>query len=369
MYIVVKYLLVSPLHSYLYQVEHKHVVGLAFCFVVDRMFNRCNFSNDSDCSYLFDGIPVYITALQALLAALLIMTSVPVNILLITSMIVYREMLDTSIILAISFLISNISVSVFLSGEIFLTSVARAWLFDYWGCQLIAFLTLYGTCLRWIIVGFLSLDRFCRVFYPFSYPRHDKKVIITLLVVSIVVSSVVPVASYFVNATGFDITLPGCLLANGSVTTEALVIIAVSFVICVPFGGILPTVLYTLMYIKGRRLRNVGYPNQEVPNSEKSDILMKYNKAALTYFLMMLSFHGVSVVSLVRSVLKFVLPINASLSRAGAVVIFYALISLFNFYVIGDLVILLSNRDQRKVFVKLLKKLCDSAQLWKLRVF
>ena len=331
------------------------------------MFNRCNFSNDSDCSYLFDGIPVYITALQALLAALLIMTSVPVNILLITSMIVYREMLDTSIILAISFLISNISVSLFLSGEVFLTSVARAWLFDYWGCQLIAFIILYGTCLRCVIVGFLSLDRFCRVFYPFLYPRHDKKIIITLLVVSIVVCAVVPVASFFGNATGFDITLPGCLLANGFATTEALGIVAVAFVICVPFGGVLPTILYTLMYIKGRRLRNVGYPNQEVPNSERSDTLTKYNKAALTYFAMMVSFHAANFVSLIRSVLKFVLPNNDSLSQSGAMAIFYALISVFNFYVIGDLVILLSNRDQRKVFVKLLKKLCDSARPWKLR--
>ena len=330
------------------------------------MFNSCNFSRDSDCSDLFDGIPVYITALQALFAALLIMTSVPVNILLITSMIVYREMLDTSIILAISFLISNISVSLFLSGEIFLTSVARAWLFDYWGCQLIAFFTIYGTSLRWIIVGFLSLDRFCRVFYPFSYPRHDKKVIVLLLVVSIVLCAVLSIAVYLGNATGFDITLPGCSLVTiiGFSSTGGLVIVVAFFVICCIIGGVLPTILYTLMYIKGRRARNATYSNQEVPNSERLEAQKRSNRAAFTYFLMMASFNVVNALGIIRGMIEIWFKSNSAIhvSLTTAIAIFYALITIIHSYVIGDFMILLTNRDQRKVIVKLLKRLFKTAK-------
>ena len=260
---------------------HHAVVGLEFCSLVDTMFNGCNFSNDSDCSYLFDGIPVYITALQALFAALLIMTSVPVNILLITSMIVYREMLDTSIILVISLLISNISVSLFLSGEVFLTSVARAWLFDYWGCQLIAFFILFGTSSCWILVGFLSLDRYCRVFYPFSYPRYDKKVNVILLMVSLVMCGVLlPMVHALANTVGFDITLPGCHVVSFEFTSAgATVVVSLITIVCGFFGGLLPTILYTLMYIKARRLRSAVYPELTVPDFGKLDAHKKSNSS------------------------------------------------------------------------------------------
>ena len=331
------------------------------------MFNICNFSSDSDCSYLFDGIPVYITALQALLAALLIMTSVPVNILLITSMIVYREMLDTSIILAISFLISNISVSVFLSGEIFLTSVARAWLFDYWGCQLIAFLTIYGTSSRWIIVGFLSIDRYCRVFYPFSYPRHDKKVIMTLLVVSVVLCAVLSVATYLGNATGFDITLPGCSFVSESYSPLAVVIVTAFFVICGTIGCILPTILYTLMYIKAKHARNAVIPTQQMPDSARVEANKRSNRAALVYFLIMGSFNIVNFVGIIRGMIVLWFQNNPVLPPPVVITILYGLITIIHSYVIGDFVILLSNRDQRKVFVKLLKKLYNTARPWELQ--
>ena len=322
------------------------------------MFNRCNFSNDSNCSYLFDGIPVYITALQTLLAALLIMTSVPVNILLITSMIVYREMLDTSIILAISFLICNISVSLFLSGEVFLTSIARAWLFGYWGCQLIAFFTIYGTSLRWIIVGFLSFDRFCRVFYPYAYPRHDKKVIITLLVVSVVACGVLAVASYLGNAINFDITLPGCTLVPEFASSVGVFIVAALFMTCGTFGGLLPTILYTLMYIKGRRARNAIYPSQETPDPVRVEAKQRSNRATFVYFLIMASFNLINSLGIARGMIK----LRVQDMSVVAIAFLYALITIFHSYAIGDFVILLSNRDQRKVFVKLLKKLYKIAR-------
>ena len=327
------------------------------------MFNGCDFSNDSDCSYLFDGIPVYITALQALLAALLIMTSVPVNILLITSMIVYREMLDTSIILAISFLISNISVSVFLSGEIFLTSVARAWLFDYWGCQLIAFFILFGTSSCWILVGFLSLDRYCRVFYPFSYPRYDKKVNVILLMVSLVMCGVLfPMVHALANTVGFDITLPGCHVVSFEFTSAgATVVVSLITIVCGFFGGLLPTILYTLMYIKARRLRSAVYPELMVPDFGKLDAHKKSNRAAFTYFLTMVFINGVNCLAILKVAIEAGIN-NKSISPAVATALLYVVINVVQSYMIGDLVILLADKDQRKVFVKLLKRLYNQAR-------
>ena len=58
----------------------------------------CNLSSEvGNCSDLFDGIGVPITVVQAFFAAIVIAVSVPMNLLLITAMILYRHCLDETV--------------------------------------------------------------------------------------------------------------------------------------------------------------------------------------------------------------------------------------------------------------------------------
>ena len=73
-----------------------------------------NFSeSDDNCSALFEGVPVSITALQACFTAAIVIISVPVNILMIVAMIMYHRLLDKTFIISISLLVSNTSMAVF----------------------------------------------------------------------------------------------------------------------------------------------------------------------------------------------------------------------------------------------------------------
>ena len=112
------------------------------------------------------------------------------------AMVRHRSTLDSSIFLAISVLVSNTIVAIFLCGETVIVSLTRSWLLGYWGCQLIGIVIMFGALSRWMTIGCVSLDRFCRVFLPFSYPKIEQKIVVSLLVLSWTVSVVASVAFF-----------------------------------------------------------------------------------------------------------------------------------------------------------------------------
>ena len=131
--------------------------------------------NDSNCSSAFEGVDHLITSVQAVYAAIVILVSVPINIMFIAAFVRSRHLLDSSFALVISILVSNTITALFLSGQVFVTAVMQAWVLGYWGCQIFGFISTSATYSRWIAVGFLSLDRFCRRFLSFCLSAIRKE--------------------------------------------------------------------------------------------------------------------------------------------------------------------------------------------------
>ena len=132
----------------------------------------CNLSSEvGNCSDLFDGIGVPITVVQAFFAAIVIAVSVPMNLLLITAMILYRHCLDETVPLVVSCLISNTILTQCWSTH----HICSASL-DFWLCWLSS---LCLNCSHWSSV---TMDNCCRtpscvqvfkVFFPLC--RSTKK--------------------------------------------------------------------------------------------------------------------------------------------------------------------------------------------------
>ena len=320
----------------------------------------CNFTNDSDCSSLFDQVPVPFTAIQATLGIIILLTSVSINLLLIAAMVIYRKELDMSIIVSISVLISNIIVSVFYTGSTVVTSIARSWVFGFYGCKISSFIVSCGLTSRWTTVGLVSFDRFCRVFWPYVYQRHEKKITITLLIVSWAIAIIQSTALWLSNAYVFSVAVPGCLFApalSGSVLELAVsnLALAVSPIL----GLILPGILYTIMYCKARKLRKknrIAPVMAENPDmASEKEAQRRANRATVTYVLMIAAFVAVNVFvftnAISRAILqKFDVPISS-------VILVGLLCSiLIRSYVLGDVMIILTNKQQRDALKKLLRK-------------
>ena len=135
---------------------------------LSRMNITCDFSNNgTDCSHVFEGVHISITIFQAIFALVIFLLAFPMNILLITAMIIYRHLLDKTMLVTISFLISNTVIGIG-SSQIFITSMLRAWIFGYWGCQVFSFITVVAKVSRYTTVGLVCIARFIKVFFPHS---------------------------------------------------------------------------------------------------------------------------------------------------------------------------------------------------------
>ena len=322
----------------------------------------CDFAmNNSDCSYLFKEMHVSATILQALGAFVIAAISVITNLLLIASMVIYCSNFDNSVILSISFLVANIIVAVFLNGEIFFTSLFRAWLIGYWGCQMITFFITCGLFARWFTVAVISLDRFCRIFFTFTYPRHSKKVVIALTVCSWVISLVTAVIFLTTNAVVFAVSIPGCMfsplseqLTKGGKSVVELTLWLTRFMaICIP------PLLYTAMYIKGRLMKLNIYPFSPFPNSDSPlppQTHNQANKGSLTYFFMLLPFVYINIIVIIEAVIEIFL-LNMGVPVSTVVPILYVFTFLTEIYLLLDDVIMLINSQQRMLLCKMLIKL------------
>ena len=321
----------------------------------------CNFTNDSDCSSLFEQVHVSFTAIQATLAIIIVLTSIPVNLLLIAAMIFYRKSQDKSIIISISVLISNTIVSVFLTGEIAITSIARSWLFGYWGCQIIAFIGTSGWISGSIAVGLVSFDRLCRVFWPFAYQRHEKKIIVTLLITSWTIAIIISTFLWLYNSYDFAIAIPGCVIIEAPDISVLETIVVYVVLAASPILGLLfPGIIYTIMYCKARKLRQktqIGSVMAESPDmASAKEAQRRANRATLTYVLMMVVLIVVKILIITDIIVRVILH-HLNVSTSIIVPIGFWFTIFICSYVLGDVVIILTDKQQRNAVKKLLSKL------------
>ena len=333
----------------------------------------CNVSGNeyNNCSALLEGVELSVIVLHTCISAILILVTIPINILMIVAMVIYHHLLDKVFLVSISFLVSNVITAIFYLGQVFITSLARAWVFGYWGCQLFAFFGIVGAFSRWITVGLLSVNRFWKVFFPFSHPG---KFLVGILLSSWMFSVTVPIVLYFGNATGFDVTHPGCFfVTNFSKMSHVYCAIIIILLVCASFtGAILPSILYTAMYLKGRRFRKVQ-PVRETPDDHPENVesQQRSRRVTVTYCLLMLSFLIFTALLIFKVMLRSIFR-QIGVSSVLSAAILLPINDLIFMYLIVDLGILLINKDEHKVLNKLLhrvfKQVCWKGNLWRLQI-
>ena len=322
----------------------------------------CNITNGAfDCSNVFEGVDTSVTIIQALLSLAILVISVIGNLLLIAAITTYRHLLDSALFVSVSILISNTMVSIFLNGGAFLTAIARTWVFGFFGCKVFAFIVITGSFSRWNLVGLLSLDRFFRVYFPFIYVRNEKRVLLTLLVISWVTALLSTIIYTGIGLTGFDVVYPACSFSVNfsNLDTAQRIIFVLVILYTVLIGAVLPSSLYIAMYWKARSLRRV-VPVIDVMNSvsnsdpAKIEAKKQSRRATITFLLLMITFMLFTSLIIIKVIAKSVLY-GIPMSPTARIIIFFILSTIFRCFVIADFGVILGNRDVRSVFIKLMK--------------
>ena len=317
----------------------------------------CNFSSDDpDCSQLFECVHVSITIIRALFAMVLPMLAVPTNVLLIIAMITHHRMLDKVMVMVASLLIMNTLSTASINIQALITSLVRAWTFGYWGCQVFSVIAVVAQTSRYTTGGLLIVSRFCKVVFPHF---QQGKLLVLLLVISWAHALLSGIVTFVAGNTDFDVSIPGCLIINSvkGLGIAYIVLFSSLSVVMIFIGTILPVILYTIMYIKVRLLRNKIIPAQiSTTNPQYIQSQKRWRRASITYGLLVLSFSSFASLFIIRIVLVAIFE-RSVVSRSVSMCILFVVAGFLQCYTFVDFGILLFNKDILTVFLKLVKQI------------
>ena len=329
------------------------------CFLVGvrvslaKMETNCDIrvnGTESDCSSLFEGIHPAFTIAQACIALLVVILGVPLNVLIVVALIKYCHLMDEAFMLCVSIFISNVVVSFTMGTNIFLSAATRSWPLGYIGCEVYSFFTYSPIPVRWLTLGMLSIDRFCRIFFPFRYARCSKLVLKVLLILPWIFTLLGSTLTLIkvIRTFYFTTTLPGCFyrstcqgstLCTASIYMESTALLG--------FGSILPIALYTVLYFKSRRIMRAD-KRFSVTNAQQKADRERQNKATKTFALLLITYSCYSSAVLVIVLLRQI-PVVQDMRG-----LFFILADFTLLHLVTDFLLVWKNENGKHVIKKLI---------------
>ncbi len=160
---------------------------------------------------------------------------------------------------ALNIVLVDFLLTIFYHGVALTSLFQKEWAYgmdDVEVCRFYSFMSPYFIYVRWIALCLICVDRFLTVRFPFHYERHKKLFLLVLTVLVWVIPILFGMALLLVGTPTFRTNVPTCLVSCANENSSfcgALVVLLFTFTFIV--GGLLPSVLYTWMYRKGRALR------------------------------------------------------------------------------------------------------------------
>ena len=223
-----------------------------------------------------------------------------------------EKTLFLSLQINVSHLVFTLSVLVFVVAS----AVADKWLLGDIMCQIMGLIQHSAISLRFFLMLVLALDRVFTVFMPFHYDlRYGTRVAIGMSAAAWVISIfrvILPVEGIlncytYVPAFSFCSVAPSC-------SRRCAIFAYTVFSTAVLLGGIIPFVLYVVLFCKARRLqrrmRRQSVCSYNINSSNKTEFSSKQEhewRALITFFILFVSLLGCSLPSFVLFVLTFAL--------------------------------------------------------------
>ena len=248
-----------------YRNENNYKFTVLFCEVCSQFnmvsnldgLNGTSESGNGSCYMLSEAHPAALVV-HAVCLAMIIVFSFAGNGLVLLLVVRFKELRVRSTVVSLCLVVADLLLTLCYTFPAMVTAGTREWVFREAGCIAFGFLASDVLITRWLTLCLLCLDRFCSVRFPFSYTRRGKWPMIILAClawfVPFVLSAVpVHVFTNFEVRDGQPTCLPTCQSHNLSNLCRLYYggIFTATFII----GTIIPIILYSWLYHKGRRLR------------------------------------------------------------------------------------------------------------------
>jgi hypothetical protein len=204
----------------------------------------------------FEDVALWLRSIHGVCLALLLLASLAGNSFLVVLVFSHRKLQYRSVLSSLSLVAADLLITVTWSTQGLTNIIAGSCPFGDVGCTILGILTNIGIYARWCIIALITVERFCKVIFPFHYVRYSKPLLITLSIfcwiVPIATAVIPPLAN--VGEYTFRINFSVCIVTcDSTVGDTCFRFYIVLYGFFVSIGGILPIILYLLLCIVGHR--------------------------------------------------------------------------------------------------------------------
>ena len=306
---------------------------------------------------LLEAVNIYLLIVQGIIVSIIAITGAILTLSLMMIIAMNKELHRRTFIISLQLMVLDMAFIVLVNTSIIITSMAQEWVFGQLWCTVTGFMSHLAAAWRSPIVFVLTLDRFLTIFYPFSYRKIARKLLVAVSALLFLLSCVVPVNPLLnVGCYIFSETALFCIY-NGCNTREFLCYAsnALGFVLLIVVGALLPLGMYIAMYIKPKRIQSsapqLGEHEGEDSAAHGQQESAANKRANVTVAILFVCLIGLSLPFYLTIFLSPIL--NTSPYHYY---IQYALNDLFFLYPITDSVIILRNKDIKDTITKIYKK-------------
>ena len=205
----------------------------------------------------FDDVPTWLVALHGIVLSLLLLCSVVGNATVILLVIFHKNLHYRSIVVSLGLVAADSLVALEWNLSGLASTIAGEWPLGDVACTVFGTLHLCLLYVRWLEILAVTLDRFFIILSPFNYYQYSKplQVLLTILAWIIPITIISTATALQVGVFRFRLTMTTCSI-DCLGTNPCFSFYLGVFAVFVVVGGVIPTVLYSIMYCIGRRKRS-----------------------------------------------------------------------------------------------------------------
>ena len=284
------------------------------------------------------------------------------NIMVLYLVIAYKQLHSLSFAVALQIVILDLLQLLLVFSFRLVTVVSEEWLFGAGMCVFTGFIFLSVYIIRSFLMCVFMTDRLLSIFAPYFYPRHSKKIMVTLSVVAWVGPLLYQVPVFPGLLDCYSFLAPRSLCSFDSSCNRSCFMFA-NFFIGIVFGPttILPVLLFVLLYCKVKEIKkrnNVVHASGGHTTTGTRDAQRKRDwKAAITFFLLFVTAFAFTSPATILSV-----TFSALLRVRGPSIVMYVILALStsasSLLVVADPIVIMRHADFKEVLQQVRARVC-----------
>ena len=314
-----------------------------------RLFGQQELSDNADLGlrYFVLGYNIVLFPISLILTGLIIFLIIK-----------FKHLQQSTFLLALRVAILDHLFVLIVMSAVVVSTIGGQWSLGLHACNMSGGVFLFFYQIRNGLMFVFVCDRFSTVFMPFRYNRYRTKVIWVLCWTVLALATICAVPPMILGCFGFNRGAWACIIVLHKVCSNfhvcqvyAIISVALGQIV----GSFVPTVMYIVLFIKAKRVRNQIIPSgtQQDAGQRKRD-----RKANITFFTLFL---GLIVVN--NPPLLAYIVINLILASLGVhppealLLVSYLLQAMYGLLPVIDSIAILRNHEMRNAIILFKNKL------------